>query len=717
MKRIFRKTGAALLLSLLAIFALLLPAEPFETYDVVQQSISANIASKTYEGDAIIVQIDRDDAARVDLTEAEILPELLTLISSANAKQIVIDYRPPETRTAADTALFTDALAKLPEKPVFLAYVSEVARPTLAESYTLSEPKRLFSIQPFKASVADKIIVAHQYFDFSNTGAPIDISPTLETDQGLIPSGAQLLADYAADLPPGLPINQRYNPRTIPRISSAALLTSEQVSDALTDKRVVISQIGRPFVDNVRTARGNATERAVLPILGAQTLLDGPPAFWGPLPAFLLGALGAIAWTYLRRPYGRWLGLGTLSFLIISPFVLETYLIYQHTSHGIVLLLALGVGRLVLRYNTALAEAHQAAQSKSWFLAQASHDLRQPIHAVGMLSARLGQTEMSPFQKDLVRKIDRSVDGASRMFKSLLDIASLESGSLQPVIAPVSINEILAEIEEVQGIAAERANVELRLAPSELIVMTDRALATTMLQNLVSNAIKYATGKKVLVGARRRGTTVSLCVYDRGGGISTSDIRKVSKEFFRASKRAQIEGSGLGLAIVERLCALLDLQFRIKSKTGHGTGAIIEGIPITQDTRRSVSQSPQMGSPLLQGLRVYIVDDDIDTLRATEALVRQWGCEPTSKDTFPDELDCDVIISDFDFGNGITLADHTETIRDLRSKGVNTIVVSGHAVGFVKDVLDGAAQQVLGKPLRPAELRSVLMADRMAARD
>ncbi|WP_162789493.1 hybrid sensor histidine kinase/response regulator [Altererythrobacter sp. ZODW24] len=698
-------------------FSVLLPLGLFSPFDSVQQAISANLGSKTYRGDAVLVLINYEEASENNLKNIDVLPELLERISAVGPKQILIDHKASGPTNEREVAALEAALAKLPEKPALVVFAFPSGELPFSEIYSLTEPREQFDVTIPLPEIERHVVMVNSFSDTGFFGAPIEIAATIDSNAGPVPSTAQFLADHDEYLPPGLPTDQRYDVSTIPRFSAVEILSGEQGISQLTGKRVVISRTGVAYRDSVRSARDLSTHQAIIPILGAQTLLEGPPTSLGQLPAFIAAIIAAIAWTFLPRPYGRWVGLTAIVSLIFAPFFLESQLIYQRTADGLLFLLVLAAGRLRIRYKDALVDARDAAESKSWFLAQASHDLRQPIHAIGMLSARLGETDLAPSQKDLIRKIDRSVDGASRMFKSLLDIASLESGSLTPAMAPVSINEILAEVEETQGIAAERAGVELRMTPSEVVVMTDRALTVTLLQNLVSNSIKYATGKKVLIGVRRRGQTVSLCVYDRGEGISEKNVRKVSKEFFRVSARSPIEGSGLGLAIVDRLCKLMDLTFRIKSRTGRGTTALIEGIPITTDQERIVVPSQSTASPLLQGVKVLIVDDDIDTLRATEALVRQWGCEASSAASFPRSPQCDVIISDFDFGNGTTLADFRDTVGQLRQNGTNTIVVSGHAVSFVKQALGDATPIVLGKPLRPAELRSVLMADRMGARE
>ena len=719
MAKVTTRTGARLALILIVIFGLLGPIAPFGPYDWVQQWVSARVNSKPYDGDAVIVSIDEQSLRLIGEPSWSpgALAKLLTAISDADPKQIVIgrQHFGPDNVGRED---LREALAALPRKPVLLiSAVPQKLEFDIVQSVDQQMERSRFLIESLTPDVAPYVIPANSVTRVTPVGAPLWIAGTAKTGDGYLPSVAQVMADQPGPVPWHYATDQSYDPDTIPIVNGARLLSGDVDLGLLADKRVFITRTGLSLRDNMSTARGLDTLRAVEPILGAKTLIDGPPTMLGWLPAFIAAVLAAVAWTYLRAPYGRLAGLAGLTAIVLSPIVLEDFLVFQETSTGVFLLLCLGAARLWSRYRRALDAAREAAESKSWFLAQASHDLRQPIHAIGMLAARLGQTDMNALQADLVSKISRSVDGAGRMFKSLLDIAALENGSLDPVIVPVSVNQILAEIEELSGLAAERAGVELRLRPSDLVLCTDRALVVTMLQNIVSNAIKYATGKKVLVGARRRGDVVSLCVYDRGQGISQDDLVRVSDRFFRASARSGVEGAGLGLAIVDRLCDLLDLRFTISSRKGRGTGAVISGFRRPDGV---VAGQRTPAAPLLPlgDVRILIVDDDVEALLATRDLAEHWGCKASVSETFPERAaDCaeiDVVISDFDFGGGHTLADRRTVVADLKARGIHIIVVSGRPTHLVRSAMSDEEMLVLNKPVRPAELRSALMANKVS---
>jgi anti-sigma regulatory factor (Ser/Thr protein kinase)/CheY-like chemotaxis protein len=286
---------------------------------------------------------------------------------------------------------------------------------------------------------------------------------------------------------------------------------------------------------------------------------------------------------------------------------------------------------------------------------------------------------------------------------------------LKKELGPVSINELLAEIDNQNALIAEHAGVELRLIPSDLVVKTDRALLGTMLQNLVSNAIKYAPGKKVVVGCRRNAKRVSIHILDSGRGISQGDLKHVREEFYRSSSKSKLgtDNKGLGLAIVNRLAVMLGLQFNLSSEEGKGTSASILGLPLA--TGKSFANEAQQAKKLpLSGTTVVLAEDDEETLKSTQKLLEQWGCEVRALNRFPNQArPCDIVLSDFDFGERGTLADHKVAISNFIDTGTKLILVSGHHPDTIRDALPGLTDLILSKPVRAAELRSALLSARV----
>src|SRR5690606_35870010 len=238
--------------------------------------------------------------------------------------------------------------------------------------------------------------------------------------------------------------------------------------------------------------------------------------------------------------------------------------------------------QVLLRGSHRAAEAERAAiLAKTSFLAQASHDLRQPIHSISLFTACLRDGRLDGEQLRLVDNIDKSLQSVSRLFRSILDMYSLDSGHVEPRLENVALHTLLQQLVQQNCEAARWANVEVRLHARPLYVLGDPALLTTMVQNLLSNALKYAPGRRVLIGCRTRSGAVRIAVYDQGRGIGEEHQDKVFEEFYRVARRATTisKAWGRGLAIVRRLTTLMTLRVRIRSVEGRGTLVAIDGLP------------------------------------------------------------------------------------------------------------------------------------------
>lgn len=237
---------------------------------------------------------------------------------------------------------------------------------------------------------------------------------------------------------------------------------------------------------------------------------------------------------------------------------------------------------LLRRTRQASEEAVAANVAKSRFLAQASHDLRQPVHAISLFTACLHDAGLRPDERRMVENIDRSLHSVSRLFRSLLDISTLDSGTQVSKPEIVSINELLEDIVHQNFKAAEWSNVNLTLVKCSNRVLVDPALLSTMLLNIVSNALKYAPNRNVLIGCRHRRGKLTIEVHDQGPGISAEDLPLVYDEFYRAggSTNKNVDGVGLGLSIVKRLSVLMGLTINIRSTLNQGTVVSVGGIEI-----------------------------------------------------------------------------------------------------------------------------------------
>ncbi len=425
--------------------------------------------------------------------------------------------------------------------------------------------------------------------------------------------------------------------------------------------------------------------------------------------------------------YGREALWGATAILVGSLLVTMTFSDYWQNNIylGITmivttLMLPIYVGILLSRLQTAYRAEQELSLSKSKFLAQASHDLRQPIHAISLFTACLRDAGLARKELEMVDNIDRSLQGVSRLFKSLLHVSTLDSGRVVPKFENIAIADIVEDVVRQNRENGLRNGCEIRIVKCGKRVITDRALLTTMLQNIVNNAIKYAPGSTVLIGCRRGGVTLSLSVIDQGPGIEDNHQARVFDEFYQIRERGDrdVEGVGLGLSIVSRLAKLLSLKVCLSSRLGSGTVVTLSGIPVAAAPAPSLGRPPARATASVEGLQILLVEDDEAVLTATASLLRRWGCEVEAVQSIPTRsIFCDLLITDFDLGGKVTGSDCIAEVRRLADWDVPAVVMSGHDATRVREEIGDETIPILSKPVRPAELRSVIMAAAMDASD
>ena len=227
--------------------------------------------------------------------------------------------------------------------------------------------------------------------------------------------------------------------------------------------------------------------------------------------------------------------------------------------------------------------AERAERDKTRFLAAASHDLRQPMHAISLLVGMLHPRASGGPEREVVARLERSIEAMDRLFGTILDLSKLDSGAVKPSIAAVPLRAILDSIEVHFAPQAASKQLALTIFPSRAVVSTDRVLMDRVLRNLVSNAIKYTNAGGVLVGCRRRGERLLVGVWDTGMGIATEDRERIFEEYFQVGSgpRDRSEGLGLGLSIVRRLARLLGSEVEVASTPGRGSRLGLE-VPLVR---------------------------------------------------------------------------------------------------------------------------------------
>ncbi|MVA59159.1 PAS domain-containing hybrid sensor histidine kinase/response regulator [Agrobacterium vitis] len=377
----------------------------------------------------------------------------------------------------------------------------------------------------------------------------------------------------------------------------------------------------------------------------------------------------------------------------------------------------------LMRVNTALAEARASADEanigKTRFFAAAGHDILQPLNAARLYSSalveRLGQSDNA----GLVRNIDSALESVEQILGAVLDLSRLDTGAMKPRFATVPLQGLLERIRtDFEPMALEK-NLKLVVLPTTLSVRSDANLLRRLVQNLVSNAIKYTPSGKVLVGARRRGGQVIIQVTDSGIGIPTSKFRTVFKEFARLDEGIKTaSGLGLGLSIVDRIARVLKATVALESRPGRGTSFRVT-VPIEKSAKaplpiEDLATATALRSSLT-GLRILCIDNEPDILDGMRLLISGWGCtvitagSVTDLDTtFSDNpVAPDVIIADYHLGDGSGIGAILR-LRALYGQPVPGLLITADRTADVRAEAERQGIAVQHKPVRPAALRAYI---------
>jgi PAS domain S-box-containing protein len=370
-------------------------------------------------------------------------------------------------------------------------------------------------------------------------------------------------------------------------------------------------------------------------------------------------------------------------------------------------------------------EAERANVAKSRFLAAASHDVRQPMHALGLLLAALSRRVVDPEVRSIVSVMEESLAAMSELFNALLDVSKLDAGVVVPEIVDLPVAPLLARMAADYRPAAREKGLDLRIVPCSAALRSDAVLLDRILRNLVSNAVVHTRSGRILVGCRRRGDRVRIEVHDTGPGIPADQIGVIFQEFRQLGNpgRDRRQGLGLGLAIVERLARLLGHRVEVASVPGRGSTFAIE-VPraATAAAPRPPLAADAPGGAELNGARILAIDDDAAVLAATERLLRDWGCVVYAAASVGAALErlaqidrpLDVIIADRRLAEGEAgervLARVRAAAQQLGAPPPAGIVVTGETAADVLRALEESGFRVLNKPVRPARLRALVAA-------
>ena len=368
----------------------------------------------------------------------------------------------------------------------------------------------------------------------------------------------------------------------------------------------------------------------------------------------------------------------------------------------------------------AKGEAEQANLSKTRFLAAASHDLLQPLNAAGLFVSALEQRDFTPQDRQLIGHIGSALRSAEGLLSELLDISKLDAGALQPEIEEFAIDDVLSALDvEFTALARER-ELGFRRIRCGRYVRSDPALLRRVLQNFLSNAIRYTDKGRVLLGCRVRGDRLSIQVWDTGPGIPEHQRKKIFEEFHRLSHQDPRGEKclGLGLAIVDRIARMLGHPIAVRSTPHRGTMFSVDvplGVP-NAARQRTAAVRPAKSAEALKGVRILCIDNDAAILEGMTALLRGWNCDVITADSEASAREAlakvgrrvDIMLADYHLDDQDTGLAVMERLQGLWAKPVPGVLVTADHNNELREHTLELGYQYLRKPLKPAGLRAML---------
>lgn len=360
--------------------------------------------------------------------------------------------------------------------------------------------------------------------------------------------------------------------------------------------------------------------------------------------------------------------------------------------------------------------AEQANQSKTRFLASASHDLLQPLNAARLFTAALAGRSLKGDLGELVSHIDSSLEAAEEIISTLLDISKLDAGAMEPQRSAFPIGDLLRHLSAEFQVIANEQGLKLDTVPCSAWVYSDSQLLRRVIQNFLSNAIRYTGSGRILLGCRRLKGYLRVEAWDTGPGIPQDKQKQIFEEFRRLHQSRDRKGLGLGLAIVDRISQVLGHPVNVRSWQGKGSVFSIL-VPLAQPDMTAPGEptrSKSRGVNKLKGLNVLCIDNEERILEGMAALLGNWQCKVTAATSLVDARARlngwapDIILADYQLDDDENGLDVMDSLRADWDGDVPGILVTGLVSSEVRNEALQRGYQVLFKPVKPAALRAMV---------
>lgn len=362
-------------------------------------------------------------------------------------------------------------------------------------------------------------------------------------------------------------------------------------------------------------------------------------------------------------------------------------------------------------------ELEKANRNKTRFLAAAGHDLVQPLNSAALFAASL-QAKLSRQTGDaslvqLSHQIEQSLHSAENLLNELLDISKLDSDIIKPSVSTVSLADMLQSLQDEFSVIAEKNNVELSLVNSTVYMQTDGRLLRRILQNLISNAIKYSLRGRVVVGARRRGDKIRIEICDTGPGLTDVQAKAVFDEFYRVPEiQSSEKGLGLGLAIVKRMSILLNHPVEIRSELGRGSCFSVT-VPTT-NAPKNASKAAETEDSYPHGQRILCVDNEQMIIDGMQSLIGEWGyqvdvaLDQQQASKLIEQNKPDLVIIDYHLNDQQTGLNVVADWKQSWLAQTPVIVITADYTEEVRLATQTSGYRLLKKPVRPMQLKALI---------
>ena len=413
---------------------------------------------------------------------------------------------------------------------------------------------------------------------------------------------------------------------------------------------------------------------------------------------------------------------------LLSLFLLGVNLAFSRTLQRTVrdaVLLRFENVTLIRQLTEEKERAELANQSKSQFLAAASHDLRQPTHALGLYIATLRAIAQAPTIEraalnDIAERLRTALRGMSQLLNVLLDISRLDAGVIDVEPRCFPLQQEFDALENQFSQAALSKGLTLKIRSTSIWLETDAVLLHNMLSNLLSNAVRYTDRGGILVACRRRKGEVEIQVFDTGIGIESSQLSSIFREFYQVGNAARDreQGLGLGLAIVQRTAALLGARIAVQSAPGRGSLFSVRLPALQHIEAPRAAMSERHGEPVSGRAQkaVLVIDDDRDVLASMQTLLRAWGHTVVAAQSLEQaivaakshRLVLEMIVTDFRLARHVTGVDVIHAVFRSIGRTIPAIIITGDTSADGINAASSSGFRVLHKPLDPQELRALI---------